>query len=361
MSTQNTTQRSILTPLLGVGITFLILAGMWAGKSIVNLILFAGLLTLLSMPLMDWLEKKGLSTAISMTLIVFLVLILVVLIIGLIGVSATQIVGNIPDYTQTLSANSGQITQSLQERGIDASAFESTFKSVADSVFNTIAGIASNLTSFIVNGAFMLLIYAFLLADSGNIGHRIRKFVPADNPFLVSAGAATSSVGTYMLILTIVNLVIAVLDVIFLSIVGIPYAPLWGLLAFVFGYIPYIGYWVSILPPLILGFIQGGVTGAIVIIIGYWFINGMISTVIAPRFYGKGLNLSSGVSLVSVLFWGALLGPVGSILGVPLTALIKSIVLENYPGTQWLAAALSANDGSDNDSTPTDVSSTSGV
>ena len=51
------------------------------------------------------------------------------------------------------------------------------------------------------------------------------------------------------------------------------------------------------------------------------------------------------VALVAVLFWGALLGPIGSIVGVPMTALIKSIVLDNYAGTKWLAAALSEGDG----------------
>ncbi len=155
------------------------------------------------------------------------------------------------------------------------------------------AGVAANLTSLIVSGAFTIFIFAFMLADSGNMGKRIRKLVPADSPFLISASAATSSVGTYMLILTVVNLIIAVLDMIFLWILGIPHVLLWGVLAFIFGYVPYIGYWVSIIPPLIIGFVQGGVTMVIIIIVGYWFINGMISTVIAPRFYGKGLNLSS--------------------------------------------------------------------
>jgi predicted PurR-regulated permease PerM len=87
------------------------------------------------------------------------------------------------------------------------------------------------------------------------------------------------------------------------------------------------------------------VVGALTIILGYWFINGMLSTVIAPRFFGQGLNLSPVVALVAVLFWGTLLGPVGSIVGVPMTAMIKSIVLDNYEGTRWLAGAVSAGDG----------------
>lgn len=345
MSPQNTNASSILRPLLGVGAAALVLAGMWAGKQIVNQLLFAGLLTLLSVPLLDWLKRKGLSTPLAMTLIVLLVLLVAVLLLGLVGISAAQIITKIPEYQQTLEANADQINQALQARGIDPSAFTSTLEAIASALFGLISDTAANLTNLVVNGAFMLLIFGFMLADAGNLSKRISKLVPADSPFLISAGAATSSVGTYMLILTVVNLIIAIIDMVFLWILGIPHVLLWGVLAFIFGYIPYIGYWVSIIPPLIIGFVQGGVTMVIIIILGYWFINGMISSVIAPRFYGKGLNLSSGVSLVSVLFWGALLGPIGSIVGVPLTALIKSIVLENYPGTQWFAAALSSGDG----------------
>ena len=304
MSTQNNTESSILRPLLGIGVTVLILGGMWAGKGIVNQLLMAGLLTLLSIPLLDRLKKKRLSTAVAMTLIIVLVLILAGLLIGLVGVSAAQILKSIPEYTETLETNADQINEALQARGIDPSAFTSALKNAAAAVFAVFAGVTANLTSLIVSGAFTIFIFAFMLADSGNMGKRIRKLVPADSPFLISASAATSSVGTYMLILTVVNLIIAVLDMIFLWIIGIPHVLLWGVLAFIFGYVPYIGYWVSIIPPLIIGFVQGGVTTVIIIIVGYWFINGMISTVIAPRFYGKGLNLSSGVSLVSVLLLG---------------------------------------------------------
>lgn len=63
MSEINTSESSILRLLLGIAATILILAGMWAGKSIINLILFAGQLTLLSIPLLNWLKKKGLSTS----------------------------------------------------------------------------------------------------------------------------------------------------------------------------------------------------------------------------------------------------------------------------------------------------------
>ena len=90
MSTQNTTESSILRPLLGLGAAVLILAGMWAGKEIVNQLLMAGLLTLLCIPLLDWMKKKGMSTPVAMTLIILLVLFLAVFLVGLVGISAAH-------------------------------------------------------------------------------------------------------------------------------------------------------------------------------------------------------------------------------------------------------------------------------
>jgi AI-2 transport protein TqsA len=352
MSTQDRAANSIISPLMGMGAVILILVGMWAGRSIVNLVLFAALLTLLFVPLSNWLQKKGLSSGLTVTLIILVVLIAALLLIGLVGISAASIVQKIPEYQEQLSSQSDELNQTLQAQGVDMSAFTSTLEAAAGALFGLITDVAANLASFLVNGAFMLLIFGYMLADAQNLGRRLRAVVPVDNPFLARASESVSSVGTYMLILTVVNLVIATIDFVFLSILGIPYALLWAVLAFVFGYVPYIGYWVSLIPPLILAFVQSGIVGAIVIILGYWFINGMISTVIAPRFFGKGLNLSSVVTLIATLFWGALLGPVGSIVGVPLTAIIRSTILDNYPGTQWLSWAMRQGDGTQETDTP---------
>ena len=168
-----------------------------------------------------------------------------------------------------------------------------------------------------------------------------------DSVAYARSASAVPSVVKFLGIITVLNLVIAILDTIFLWFLGIPHPILWGIIAFICGFIPYIGYWISVLPPLILGFVQGGVTTAIVVLLGYWFINGMLSSVVAPRFFGKGLNVSPVLTLLAVLFWGWLLGPVGAIVGVPLTVLLKSIVLENYASTRWLATVLGQDDGSE--------------
>ncbi|MCB0044641.1 MAG: AI-2E family transporter [Caldilineaceae bacterium] len=347
MASSDNPRNSILRLVVGIAAVMLILAGMHIAARMVNMVLFAGLLTLLCIPLLRWLQARGVKRGWAVMLICLLVLSVVLLFVGLIGISLAQAAVKIPTYQEQLSANSDQIAAMLTQRGIDPSAFVSTLQSAALRLFGIISGLAVDLTGLLVNGAFTLLIFFFLLADADNLAARVSKIIPADSPILAATGQAASSVATFMLILTALNLIIAVLDWLFLLVLGIPHAFLWGVLSFVFGFIPYIGYWVSIFPPLILAFAQNGAMGVLVVILGYWLINGLIGNLVAPRFYGQGLKLSPAISLLAVLFWGAILGPVGSIIGVPLTALIKSILLENYGETRWVAAAIGTGNGED--------------
>ena len=64
------------------------------------------------------------------------------------------------------------------------------------------------------------------------------------------------------------------------------------------------GFWIAMIPPMVLGFGLYGIVGAVAVIIGYWFINGTLSNVVAPHFYGTGLNLAPVMALVAVMFWG---------------------------------------------------------
>jgi predicted PurR-regulated permease PerM len=342
-------EKSILRLLLGVASVVIILGGMRTAKGTVNQVLLALLLTLLFIPVYHWLQKRGLKPWLALTVVVLFVLVLGVGLFLLFGVSVAQIATEIPNYQQGFDVQNGQLAQFFAERGIDVSVLTSTASNAVKWFFALIAGMAVGVVNLLIFAVFVLLIFGYMLAETSGFSARLRAGVAVDSPAYIRASESVSSVVSYMAILAVINLIIAVLDVIFLWVVGIPHAMLWGVIAFVFGFIPFIGYWISIFPPLILGFSQGGVVGAIIIIFGYWLINGVISQGVAPRFYGKGLNLSPTVTLIAVLFWGWLLGPIGAIVGVPLTAILRSMLLGNYPETHWLALALSA--GGDDSST----------
>jgi AI-2 transport protein TqsA len=73
-------------------------------------------------------------------------------------------------------------------------------------------------------------------------------------------------------------------------------------------------------------------------------IHNIIGNVIEPKVLGRALGLSPLVVMLSIVFWGWLLGPVGALLSVPLTMVVK-IVLANTEDLRWAAVLLGPGDG----------------
>jgi predicted PurR-regulated permease PerM len=126
---------------------------------------------------------------------------------------------------------------------------------------------------------------------------------------------------------------------ILLLILNIDYALLWGLLAFLLNFIPNIGSIIAAIPAILLSLIQFGPGIAIITSVGYLVINFVFGNVLEPRMMGKGLGLSTLIVFLSLIFWGWILGPVGMLLSVPLTMVVK-IALDSSDDTRWIATLL---------------------
>ncbi|WIB08089.1 AI-2E family transporter [Arthrobacter sp. zg-Y820] len=120
-----------------------------------------------------------------------------------------------------------------------------------------------------------------------------------------------------------------------LVILQVPGALLWGLLSFTCSYIPNIRYFIAIIPPLFFGYLTGGWATAVAVVIVYGGINGVIQSIVQPKYVGNAVNLSETLTFLSVLFWAVVLGPVGAILAVPLTLLARTLLLDSDPSLAW--------------------------
>jgi len=157
---------------------------------------------------------------------------------------------------------------------------------------------------------------------------------------VLKAGRFTTSIGTFMVIKAWLGLLAATGDVILLTVLGVNYALLWGVLSFLLSFIPSLGYILALIPPVLVALIQHGPTTALIVFFGYWLINGVIDSVIGPHYLGQGLDLSTVVTIIAAFFWGWVLGPIGAFLGLPITIAVKMLILEHFPDTRWVAAAL---------------------
>ena len=158
----------------------------------------------------------------------------------------------------------------------------------------------------------------------------------------VVSGLESFAHGTrlYLVVATVFGFIVAVLDTVFLSFTPIPDPLLWGLLAFITNYIPNIGFVVGVVPPAVLGLLEGGPGLMMTVIVVYSLLNAIIQSVIQPRVVGQTVGLSGTVTFVSLLFWAWVLGAVGALFAVPLTLLVKCLLIDVDGRAAWMGPLL---------------------
>ena len=103
------------------------------------------------------------------------------------------------------------------------------------------------------------------------------------------------------------------------------------MLAFVTNFIPNIGFVIGVIPPAIIGLLEGGPTLMIGVIVVYSVINVVIQSVIQPRYVGDAVGLSPTITLLSLIFWAWALGAIGALLAVPFSLFMRAILVEADP------------------------------
>ena len=124
-----------------------------------------------------------------------------------------------------------------------------------------------------------------------------------------------------------------------LTILGVDYAVLWALIAFLLNFVPTIGSILAAIPAVLLALVQIDLQSALLVALGYLVVNTLVGSILEPKIMGYGLGLSTLVVFVSLVFWGWVLGPVGMFLSVPLTMSLK-IALDTNPQTRPIAIML---------------------
>ncbi len=141
---------------------------------------------------------------------------------------------------------------------------------------------------------------------------------------------------------SVFGLIVAVLDVAVLLIIGVPLALVWGLVSFLTNYIPNVGFVIGIIPPVLMALLDEGPGPALAVIIAYSVINFVIQSIIQPKFNGDAVGVTALVSFLSLLVWSSVLGPIGALLGLPATLLLKALLIDHDPNMRWFNTLLAS-------------------
>jgi predicted PurR-regulated permease PerM len=322
----------------------IVVAGMRAAESLLVPFLLSLFIAIIVTPLLSWLNSRGMPNVISILLIVSLIVVFGFVIGAIVGSSINSFRADIPEYQQRLLVISDGFQQKLALIGIsiELAQWREIFNPSAALTMagNTLAGFGNLMT----NSLLILLTVTFILAEEVNFIDKLRFATRSTQKTLDALHSFTGSVNKYMAMKTIISLATGVLVMISLMVIGVDYPVLWGLLAFLLNFIPTLGSILAAVPPVLLAVVQLGMPHAIATALVYLAVNVVVGSIVEPRIMGKGLNLSSLVVFLSLVFWGWVLGPVGMLLSVPLTMTVK-IALENFEDTYWVGVMLGSGSG----------------
>jgi len=338
----NRMQRILLT----MAAFIVVVAGMRAAQDLLIPFLLSLFIAIVVTPLLNWLRGKGIPTGVAILLIILLIILAGFLIAVLVGTSLTDFSNSLPAYQKGLQAKTSELLAFLETKGVEI--MDETFLEFIN------PGAAMRMTSRLLTGLgnllgdtfLILLVVVFMLLEAANFGAKMERAVEPGSPSIDRSSVFLDNIKRYMVIKTWTSLGTGVIVTVWLTIWGVDYAILWGLLTFLFNYIPNIGSIIAAVPPVLLALLQLGPWTALAVGLGYLAVNMVIGSFLEPRLMGRGLGLSTLIVFLSLLFWGWVLGPVGMLLSVPLTMSMK-IALASFEETEWISTLLGSSRGKD--------------
>ncbi len=327
--------------LLSCAALVVIVAGLRAAQPIVVPLIVAAFVAIICFPALKWLQEQGLPTWLAFMAITSVIVLFGVLVVGVVGTSVNQMRQQLPEYQQRVADLQREAIAWLKEKNIDVSAQleQETFN--AQRAVSLFGEMLSALGSVVSDALVIVFTLIFMVFEAAELPAKLRAISGGDDSLAQRLEKIQSSVRRYITIKTQLSALTSVLIVLWLWWLGIEYALLWGLLMFLFNFIPNIGSIIAAIPPIVLALLLSGVSTAIYTAAGYLAINTIIGNVIEPRLMGRGLGLSPLVVFVSLVFWGWVLGPIGMLFSVPLTMIVK-IILDHSQDMQWLGILLGA-------------------
>ena len=328
--------------LIGLASIFIIIAGIQDLAFILNPILLSVVITIALIPVPGWFARRGVPGWLSLVLTFVLVLSFIGLVLLLVFFGLAQLAEVLPSLQAGVAAEEellDYVPRTIFGYRLEEVRDVATAFLTSEQLTGLVTRSLSILFSTVSQAFLVMLIFAFMLSAALTLPSSARLGLQTDHPIIKQAAALTEDVRRYITLTTSLNLLAGIGNTILLLALGVGPAVLWGLLSWFMGYIPAVGFWVAMLPPLALAFVEHGFSGALIVFIGYTLINGTVENLIKPRRMGRGLKNSPVVVVISLFIWGWLLGVVGAILSTPLTLLILS-VLELFDGTRWIAVLL---------------------
>ena len=334
----------------------IVIAGLRESKDFFLPILVAAFVATISFPMLNFLREKRIPAPIAVILTVAVDFVF----LAALAVLAVTLVGDLQEkwnskYSAEFSTQIRDVSKSLadtlKENGVINAqqkideAVNNNLSNLQNIRFEKIWDFGTDVLERVIGffGAtiLILILLVFMLSEARMFGRRLDAISQARGPNLAKIINATKDIQRFLAIKTAVSLATGFLAGLLCWAVGLDFYILWGILAFFLNFIPVIGSIVAGVPPTILALLIAGFPSALLVAGGYLLINNFLGNFLEPMLVGRRFGISTLVVVISVVFWGWLWGPIGMLLAVPLTMVLK-VILESSDEFRWIGVAISA-------------------
>lgn len=353
-----------LRVLIGLGIAALVIAALHLGRDLLIPLALAGLLGFLLDPAVCRLKRWGLPRALAVALVGLAALGSLVAAGAYLTVQLRAVSTDLPTYQDTIRGKIGQLHQQL--RGPSAwDGAVSTLDTVQDQIQQvtedtprptqrvevvqpppgpivTASQWLARIGGPLATAAIVALFVILILLDRDSLRDRMLRLMGGGNLHRATDALdeATTRISRYLRMQLIINASYGVPMAVGLWFIGVPGAVLWGALATVMRFVPYVGPLVSALFPLTLAFAVSPGWEMVLWTLALIALLELLSNyLLEPWLYGASTGLSTLSVIVAAIFWTALWGPIGLILSTPLTVCLL-VLGRHVPGLGFIEGLL---------------------
>jgi predicted PurR-regulated permease PerM len=333
-------------PLVRLGALFVVVAGLKAAEPVFIPMLLAFFLAVLSFPLQALLMRWGVRPALALAATVTGVLVVILVFGLLINRAVVGFLIAMPAYQDRLVAMAREWLTLASARGLEVSDWlaaetfdvSNYFDIASGIVGGTVRGVASLLSLLLMTVVALI----FMLAEAYGAGDKLRAAFGNRRDLIDHLAGITRSTQRYVGVKTLVSALTGIAVIAWTSLLGIEFPLVWGVVAFFLHFVPAVGAFIAAGPTILVALAQYGWGRAFGVAVGYLAIGVVLGNIVEPALMGRRLGLSPLAVLVALVFWGWLWGPIGMLLSVPVTMILK-IALEHSKDFRWLAILLSPN------------------
>lgn len=327
---------STLRMLVGLAAAVIVLVGLWLARDIAGPLALAAIIVIICHPIRHPLERHGWPKWLATTAVIA-VAYAVLAVMALLIYYGVEFVVLVRDSAGDLQQTADRLMAWFQEQGLHTQASDA-LGSVLEpaSILGYVTTFSSAAFSVLTTFFFVLAYVIFMAIDGARYATADRAFGAAVATTSRRFQAYGRSVRRYYVVNASFGALVAVVDGLALWALDVPAPLVWAILAFVTNFIPNIGFVIGLVPPALLALMVGGWPLALIVIAIYCVVNVTLQVMVQPKFVSDAVDLSLTLSFFSVIFWTFVIGPLGAILSIPLTLLVRALLLEGEPNAWWL-------------------------